>query len=172
MSRGKPSESARGESGSAAETTRELASLAQFFAQLVERAGRDPLLARELLAAVRASGLLALTLAAEPGESDSVGGHSAPRAGRATQRQPAEPSATQPEAPALDPFTVWRRQGEHELRELLAAQEVPALRQIIRTHRLDPARISARWTARDRLIALIVDQVRARTQHGRAFERV
>jgi len=65
-----------------------------------------------------------------------------------------------------------RDQGEEGLRATLAALDLMALRQIVRTHRLDPARISARWTTRERVIALIIDQVRARLNHGRSFERV
>jgi len=74
--------------------------------------------------------------------------------------------------PAPDPFAVMRAQGEMGLRATLDALDLPTLRQIVRAHRLDPARISARWANRDRVIALIVDQTRARLNHGRAFERV
>jgi hypothetical protein len=58
------------------------------------------------------------------------------------------------------------------LRAALSALQLPALRVIVRERRLDPARISARWTARERVISLIVDQVKARANHGHAFERV
>ncbi|HEY8322936.1 MAG TPA: hypothetical protein VIG77_00485 [Ktedonobacterales bacterium] len=63
------------------------------------------------------------------------------------------------------------------VRQLLAAQfpqwaDLPTLRAIVRERRLDPARISARWTARERVISLIVDQVKARANHGQAFRRV
>ena len=67
---------------------------------------------------------------------------------------------------------MLRKDGEDGLRAQLAQLDVAALRQIVRAHRLDPARISARWTATDRVIALIVEQVRARANHGRAFERL
>jgi hypothetical protein len=88
---------------------------------------------------------------------------------------------TEPSSPPLrgegpgersDPFALLRDRGEAHLRTHLAALDLPALRQIIRVHRLDPARISARWTNRERLVALIVDQVRARADHGKAFSRV
>ncbi len=58
------------------------------------------------------------------------------------------------------------------MRTVLEAQNVTTLRALIRSHRLDPARISARWTAPDRLIALIVQQVRASANIGKAFARV
>jgi hypothetical protein len=71
-----------------------------------------------------------------------------------------------------DPFALLRERGDDGLRSELARLDAPALRAIIRRHRLDPARISARWTARERLVMLIADQVRARSGHGRAFEHV
>ena len=71
-----------------------------------------------------------------------------------------------------DPFPIMRAQGEEGLRAALGALDVAALRQIVRRHRLDPARISARWTARDRITSLIVEQVTARLNHGKAFSRV
>jgi hypothetical protein len=67
---------------------------------------------------------------------------------------------------------VLRVSGEVGLRATLDALELVTLRQIVRAHRLDPARISARWTVRERVIALIVDQVKARANHGKAFARI
>ncbi len=61
---------------------------------------------------------------------------------------------------------------EVALRRALDGLELQELRAVVRAQRLDPARVSSRWTARERVIALIVDQVKARLHHGRAFERV
>jgi len=72
----------------------------------------------------------------------------------------------------MDPFALWRTQGEDALRDALNGLDLAALRALVRTHRLDPARVASRWTARDRVIALIMTQVKARLNHGRAFERV
>jgi hypothetical protein len=75
-------------------------------------------------------------------------------------------------APPLDPFAVLRESGEQRLKEALAALDIVSLKAIVRAYRLDPARISARWTTPERVIELIVEQARARLNHGRAFERV
>ncbi|HYM26651.1 MAG TPA: hypothetical protein VET66_00750 [Steroidobacteraceae bacterium] len=72
----------------------------------------------------------------------------------------------------LDPFALLRSGGEDGLRRALGVADVATLHRIVRTHRLDPARVSARWTARERLVELIVTQVRARASHGQAFARV
>ncbi|HEU5349710.1 MAG TPA: hypothetical protein VFU63_13950, partial [Ktedonobacterales bacterium] len=107
--------------------------------------------------AVRASGLLDV---AQPPPVRKKRATSAKR----------EPSAAAAELP--DPFQVLRQHGEAALRTLLGQLDIASLRQIVRAHRLDPARISARWTSTDRVITLIIEQVRARANHGRAFERV
>jgi hypothetical protein len=75
-------------------------------------------------------------------------------------------------APPLDPFAVLRQLGEQGLRQALAPLDLAALKAIVRAYRLDPARITARWTASERIIELIVEQAVARLNHGRAFERV
>lgn len=75
-------------------------------------------------------------------------------------------------APPLDPFTVLRQSGEQGLQEALASLDLASLKAIVQAYRIDPARISARWTAPERIIDLIVEQALARLNHGRAFERV
>lgn len=147
MSRGK-SASGHDEAEAAGKLLRELA----------ERAERDPAFGVQIADAVRASGLLEV---AQP--SPLTRKKRAPT----TKREPAASSAELP-----DPFQVLRKHGEAALRIQLAQLDIASLRQIVRAHRLDPARISARWTATDRVITLIVDQVRARANHGRAFERI
>jgi hypothetical protein len=123
--------------------------------ELAERAERDPAFGQQIAEAVRASGLLSAK--EKPPATRKKSG---------AKRQQAGPG----ELP--DPFQVLRQHGEDGLRVQLAQLDLASLRQIVRAHRLDPARISARWTNRDRVVALIVDQVRARSNHGRAFERV
>jgi hypothetical protein len=75
-------------------------------------------------------------------------------------------------APPLDPFAALRQSGEEGLQQELASLDLASLKAIVRAYRLDPARISARWTAPERIIELIVEQAQARLNHGRAFERV
>jgi len=132
---------------------------ARLLRELAERAERDPSFGIQLAEAVRSSGLL---------DAPS------PRTPATARKKPANrakrPTATAAVLP--DPFQVLRQHGEDALRDQLARLDIASLRQIVRAHRLDPARISARWTATDRVIMLIVDQVRARANHGRAFERL
>lgn len=146
MSRGKPA-SGHDDAEAAGKLLRELA----------ERAERDPAFGSQLAEAVRASGLLEVAQQSAPIRKKAGGGAM---------------RATAPTAELLNPFHVFRQHGEDGLRTQLAHLDIAALRQIVRAHRLDPARISARWTATDRVIALIVEQVRARANHGRAFERI
>lgn len=152
MSRGKPTPG-RDDAEAAARLLRELA----------ERAERDPVFGIQLAEAVRSSGLLDTT-SPQLSELPSASTRKKPASGAK------RPTAATAEFP--DPFQVLRKDGEDGLRAQLARMDIAALRQIVRAHRLDPARISARWTATDRVIALIVDQVRARANHGRAFERL
>ena len=140
------------------------AAVGVFLRALADRAEADPALAAQLHAALRESGLLPTTLAPSA--------PSAPPATPARRSARSAVPATAASAPALDPFAVLRTHGESSLRGALEALDLVALRQLVRVHRLDPARISARWSARERVIALIVDQVRARADHGKAFSRV
>lgn len=150
-----------------------------FLRSLADRAQSDPAFATQVHAALRESGLLSVS----PASPAAPAAPAAPtrRSSRAVASPagsvgapavPAAPPAHNPPAPALDPFAVLRQRGDSALRSALEDLDLAALRQLVRTHRLDPARISARWSARDRVIALIVDQVRARADHGKAFSRV
>jgi hypothetical protein len=125
--------------------------------ELAERAKRDPAFGAQVADAVRASGLLDVVQA--PGASKA-------KRTAASKQTPASAN----EIP--DPFQLFRHHGDVGLRSRLEQLDIAALRQIVRAHRLDPARISARWTNRERVLMLIVDQVRARSNHGRAFERI
>lgn len=139
------------------EASADAAALAAFLRRLAEAIERDDALGRHLAEVARESGLLAAAPTARPAVSE-----------RRTRRAGAAAAAGAPP----DPFALLRERGEPGLRAALAELNLAALRAIIRTHRLDPARIAARWTARDRLVDLIAEQVRARASHGRAFERV
>jgi hypothetical protein len=157
----------------------DLAAVGAFLRALAERAERDPAFGRQIAALLAESGLLTTGSVKHPapqppppqGEGEP---ESPPRAKRASASPPraGEGPGERPVAPPPDPFALLREHGEVGLRERLDALDLAALRQIIRAHRLDPARITARWANRDRLVALIVDQVRARADHGKAFSRV
>lgn len=143
--------------------TGEAARIAMFFRVLSERAERDPQLAASLASCLEESGLTTLS---GVGEAE-MKAHTT----RQARRRVGVSEATGGQA-VLDPFALWRAQGEAAVRDTLEGQDLRELRAVVRAHRLDPARVSSRWTARERVIALIMEQVKARLNHGRAFERV
>lgn len=139
--------------------------LAAFLRDLAERAERDPTLAAHLREALHASGLLDST----PARPRSGAPITPPNA--STRRRRHSTDAASHDQPP-DPFVLLRERGEAGLRAALEGLDLAALRAIVRVHRLDPARISARWTARERVVELIVKQVRGRASLGKAFARV
>jgi hypothetical protein len=146
----------------------DLAAVAAFFRALAERVERDPDFGRTVAALLTESGL-------GPGAVQRRAGRRAtPSASRhvsaSDARQPA--GADSKDAQLPDPFALLRDTGEHGLRERLAQLDLPGLRQVVRLNRLDPARISARWTNRERLVDLVVSQVRARADHGKSFAHI
>lgn len=148
-----------GNAGNVGTPSRE--AVAAFLRELASRAETDAAFAKQLAEALRASGLLPTQASVAPATS-SVSASA--RASRAT-------AASSPDA-APDPFSLLRERGEAGLRATLDTLDLATLRQIVRTHHLDPNRISARWSAKERVVALIVEQVRARANHGKAFARV
>jgi hypothetical protein len=138
--------------------------VAAFLRSLATQAEGDAELAGKLQAALEESGLAP---AAKAGKATRA----AKRPTGAPARQAAATHVPLADAP-LDPFAVYRERGEEALRSALAEQDLAALRGLIRAHRLDPARISARWTVPERLIALILQQVQARANIGKAFAHI
>lgn len=147
----------------------EAQAIGAFLHGLATRAETDPAFATQVGAALRESGLLTTseqTAQVKPAETKRKGAK--PKVSEETPSAKVE--AAKDDAP--DPFVLLRERGEAGLRATLDTCELATLRAIVRAHRLDPARISARWTARDRVIGLIVEQVRARINHGKAFTHV
>lgn len=134
-----------------------------FLRSLAARAEADPTLARQIAAALRETGFL---------PDDESASRRAVPAEKPRRRKPGAHAIDTMATGAPDPFVMLRERGESGLRSALETLDLATLRQMVRAHRLDPARISARWTARERVVALIVDQVRARADHGKAFSRV
>jgi hypothetical protein len=123
---------------------------------------------RALVETLRA---VALQIEADPTLATRLMGGAATRAEHETLAQAAPRTAREVVAPPLDPFATRRQSGEQGLQAALAALDLTSLKAIVRAYRLDPARISARWAPK-RIIELIVEQVTARLNQGRAFERV
>ncbi len=143
--------------------------VAAWLQALAAQAQRDPAFAAQVLSTLRESGLAD---ALSGGARATVASAPLPRGSRTRGAPRTRAATTDPADAPPDTFSVYRMQGEQRLRATLEALDLPALRIIVRSHRLDPARISARWTTRERVIALIVEQVKARANHGRAFERI
>jgi hypothetical protein len=139
-----------------------------FLRNLAARAEANSDLAREIQAALTESGLLA--------SNDRPRRERAAKTGQDKRDQAKEPGHPEggdvtPPIP-LDPFRVLRDQGEKGLQDALEPLDLAELRALVRRHRLDPARISARWSQRERVIQLIVTQVRAYAGYGTAFSHV
>jgi hypothetical protein len=149
----------------ASEPAAEAEKVASFLRDLAARAERDPGLATTLAASLSASGLLV-----SPGATKSRARSASPRVTQSEANTRGKLRVAHAESP--DPFALYRSEGESGLRTALEALDLDSLRAIVKARRLDPARVSARWTARERVITLILDQVKARLNHGRAFERV
>lgn len=147
----------------------ETRSLAAFLRDLAERAERDPALAAHLREALGASGLLDADGRAR---RRAAAGKERARIRTSTTTRRADRSAGADADDPPDPFVLLRERGEAGLRSALEGLDLAVLRAIVRGHRLDPARISARWTARERIVELIVTQVRGRANLGKAFARV
>ncbi|WIG62087.1 MAG: hypothetical protein OJF49_004836 [Ktedonobacterales bacterium] len=165
MSHGKGTQ-ARDSSLAASHTS----SVANMLRELATRVESNPTLAERVLVALRAEGLLT-TEEHVTGRRGKRRASAAPlpiATRRANESVSTDPQSTLPP----DPFAVLRARGEEGLRTALQPLELPVLRSIVRTYRLDPARISARWTARDRVISLIVTQALAQINQGKAFARV
>jgi hypothetical protein len=163
MPRGKPPAPAEHDQAVA-----EQRQVAVFLRGLAARAEADPALAAAIYAALEQSGLLASAPSIAEGPAAGARSRLAARSARGNAASPPSGQA----AVALDPFVVYREHGEAALRTALEELDMAALHALIRARRLDPARISARWTAPERLVALIVQQVQARASIGRAFAKV
>jgi hypothetical protein len=140
----------------------ELGAVARFLRGLADRAEQDPAFGQQIATLLAEAGLL-------PGSASAPAGKRAARAGSAGRRVG---GAAVSAAVDVDPYSLLRTEGDETLRARLSTLTPTELHSVIRTHRLDPARISARWTSPARLIDLIVAQVRARADHGKAFSRV
>jgi hypothetical protein len=139
-----------------------------FLRNLAHRAETNSDLAREIRTALTESGLLASS--DRPRQERAI---KARHDKRDQAKEPVHPDGGDVTSPIpLDPFRVLRDQGEKGLQDALEPLDLAELRALVRRHRLDPARISARWSQRERVIQLIVSQVRAYAGYGTAFSHV
>jgi hypothetical protein len=139
-----------------------------FLRNLAVQAETNSDLAREIQTALRESGLLASN--EQPRKERAI---KARHDKRNQAKEPGNPEGEDVTSPIpVDPFRVLRDQGEKGLQDALEPLDLAELRALVRRHRLDPARISARWSQRERVIQLIVTQVRAYAAYGTAFSHV
>jgi hypothetical protein len=155
---------AKAPSSSSATMAMEPSAIAAFLRSLAGRVEADPALAGQVAAALCESGLLPAGEAA-PAPPSSAGDLNRHGSGVRTPKGNARGVLS-------DPFAILRTEGEDALRRALDELPLSELRHVVRAHRLDPARISARWASRERVVQLIVGQVRARLDHGKAFSHV
>jgi hypothetical protein len=159
-SSGDPSESGvpNQEDGAEKLAPREKQAVGSFLRGLALRAEADASFAVHVQSALEESGLLGSLQSHRPAGRKSGG-----RLGSKKESKPTAP---------LDPFQIVREQSIVALRETLQKLDVEELHAIVRKYRLDPARISSRWTRNERVIDLIVDQVTAYAKHGQAFSHL
>jgi len=145
-----------------------------FLRGLARRAEADASLAVHIQSALEESGLLESAGSLEsPGslEPRRPSGRKTDKPGGRPGRPGSKKESNKPAAP-VDPFQIFREQGVVALRETLEKIDLEELHAIVRKYRLDPGRISSRWTRNERVIDLIVDQVTAYARHGQAFSRL
>jgi hypothetical protein len=141
--------------------SKEKSAVGSFLRGLALRAEADATFAVHIQSALEESGLLGSLESREALRPSS----------RKSGGRLGSPKESKPIAP-LDPFQVFREQGDTGLRETLEKIDLEELHAIVRKYRLDPARVSSRWTRSERVIDLIVDQVMAYARHGQAFSHL
>ena len=71
--------------------------------------------------------------------------------------------------PTVDPFTLFE-QGEDHLRQALGGLNLDQLKDVVAGYGMDRARLALRWKKPDRLVNLIVETVKIRSQKGEVFK--
>lgn len=105
---------------------------------------------------------LANLLSAPASEGDRKGKkHRAADARRTHRRQPGP----------VDPFDIYDRGGETELRKELGRLDLERLKDIVAEHGMDRTKLAMKWRTTDRLIGLIAETVDARARKGDAFRQ-
>lgn len=69
---------------------------------------------------------------------------------------------------SFDPMAVYREQPDNLLRRL-GGLSVEELKDIIAEHGMDRTKLARKWKEKDRLIELILNAVKSRSQKGDAF---
>jgi hypothetical protein len=72
------------------------------------------------------------------------------------------------DAPVLDPFEVFR-EDPAALRDRLSELDLEQLRDVVAFYGMDPRRLVMKWKTSDRVIAHIIETVRARSRKGDVF---
>lgn len=69
----------------------------------------------------------------------------------------------------IDPFELFKYQGDQVLRQQLQALQIEQLKDIIAEHGMDSTRRAMSWKKSERLIELIIQTVKRRDRRGDAF---
>jgi hypothetical protein len=69
----------------------------------------------------------------------------------------------------INVFEIYSEKGEEGLKSELEKLSIPQLNHIIRQNVFDPTKLSEKWKKKDKLIDLIVNKVKSRTEKGRVF---
>jgi hypothetical protein len=69
----------------------------------------------------------------------------------------------------INVFEIYSEKGEEGLKSELEKLSIPQLNYIIRQNVFDPTKLSEKWKKKDKLIDLIVNKVKSRTEKGRVF---
>jgi hypothetical protein len=69
----------------------------------------------------------------------------------------------------MNVFEIYSEKGEEGLKSELEKLSIPQLNYIIRQNVFDPTKLSQKWKKKDKLIDLIVNKVKSRTEKGRVF---
>ena len=72
---------------------------------------------------------------------------------------------------AFDPFRILSEEGPDALKARLSRLTQRELKVLIQDNRLDPSRLSAKWTDREKLVELAFDRLMSRSKHGSVFLR-
>ncbi len=70
----------------------------------------------------------------------------------------------------INVFEIYTKKGEDGLIQELEKLSISQLKHIIRQNGFDPSKLSVKWKKKDRLLNLIVNKVKSRSEKGQVFK--